>query len=161
LLSARLLATTKWLRRQPETAGIAIGYLGAGIDAAAALLAAARLKAGVCAVVSHSGRVDLATERLEQVLASVLLIVGGADAELVELNRAAERRLRCESELVVLPGTSHPFDEPGALDEVARLTAEWFTAHLREPAPGIGGDDQERASAAGKRSANVQIASLR
>jgi putative phosphoribosyl transferase len=160
LLAGRLLAATRWLRRQPETAGIAIGYLGAGIGAAAALLAAAQLKAGVCAVVSNSGRVDLAAERLEQVLAPVLLIVSDADVELVELNRAAERRLPRESELVVLPDTSHPFDEPGALDEVARLTADWFTLHLGEPAPEIEGD-KDCASARGGIGATVPIAPLR
>ncbi len=148
LLARRLLAATRWLRRQPETAGIALGYVGTGTGAAAALLAAAQLQAGVCAVVSRGGRVELPAWRLEQVLAPTLLIVGGADAELLELNRAAKRRLRCESELVVLPGASHLFEEPGALDDVARLTAGWFTRHLREPAPEIEAGDEHHPSAA-------------
>jgi len=135
LLARRLIAATHWLRRQPETAQLALGYFGASTGSAAALLAAAELRTGVCAVVSRGGRPDLAQERLAEVVAPVLLIVGGADEAVRELNRQARRRLRCESELVIVPGATHLFEEPGALDSVARHAIDWFTRHLGEGAP--------------------------
>ncbi|MGD0452249.1 MAG: phosphoribosyltransferase family protein [Solirubrobacteraceae bacterium] len=140
LLAQRLVAATHWLRRQPETAQLALGYFGASTGSAAALLAAAELRAGVSAVVSRGGRPDLAQERLAEVVAPVLLIVGGADEAVLALNREAQRRLRCESELVVVPGATHLFEEPGALDRVAVHAIDWFTRHLGEGAPtGEGG----------------------
>ncbi len=135
LLARRLAAATHWLRRQPETARLALGYFGASTGSAAALLAAAELQAGVCAVVSRGGRPDLAQPRLSEVVAPVLLIVGGADTDVLELNQQAQRRMRCESEFAVVPGATHLFEEPGALDRVARLAIDWFTQHLREGAP--------------------------
>jgi putative phosphoribosyl transferase len=136
LLAQRLVAATQWLRRQPETAQLALGYFGASTGSAAALLAAAELRAGVCAVVSRGGRPDLARERLAEVVAPVLLIVGGADEAVLELNREAQRRLCCESELVVIAGATHLFEEPGALDRVARHAIDWFTRHLNHNAVG-------------------------
>jgi len=138
LLAQRLVAATHWLRRQPETAHLALGYFGASTGSAAALLAAAELRAGVCAVVSRGGRPDLAQRRLAEVVAPVLLIVGGADTAVLELNREAQRRLRCENELAVVPGATHLFEEPGALEQVARLAIDWFTQHLYEGAPEAG-----------------------
>jgi putative phosphoribosyl transferase len=135
LLAQRLVAATHWLRRQPETARLALGYFGASTGSAAALLAAAELQAGVRAVVSRGGRPDLAEPRLGEVLAPVLLIVGGADAAVLELNRQAQRRMGCENELAVVPGATHLFEEPGALDRVARLAIDWFTQHLSNGAP--------------------------
>jgi putative phosphoribosyl transferase len=135
LLAQRLVAATHWLRRQPETAHLAVGYFGASTGSAAALLAAAELRAGVCAVVSRGGRPDLAQPRLGEVVAPVLLIVGGADTAVLELNREAQRQLCCENELAVVPGATHLFEEPGALQRVARLAIDWFTQHLCEGAP--------------------------
>lgn len=135
LLAQRLVAATHWLRCQRETAHLAVGYFGASTGSAAALLAAAELRAGVCAVVSRGGRPDLAQERLGEVVAPVLLIVGGADTAVLKLNREARRRLCCESELAVIPGASHLFEEPGALEAVATLAIDWFTQHLGEGAP--------------------------
>jgi putative phosphoribosyl transferase len=135
LLARRLVAATHWLRRQPETARLALGYFGASTGSAAALLAAAELQAGVCAVVSRGGRPDLAQPRLAEVVAPVLLIVDGADTTVLELNRQAQRQLGCENELAVVPGATHLFEEPGALDRVARLAIDWFTQHLHEGAP--------------------------
>jgi len=130
LLAQRLVAATRWLRRQPETAHMAVGYFGASTGSAAALLAAAELRGGVCAVVSRGGRPDLVQARLGAVTAPVLLIVGGADTAVLELNREAQRRMCCESKLAVIPGASHLFEEPGALEDVARLAIDWFSQHL-------------------------------
>lgn len=135
LLAQRLVAATYWLRRQPETSQLALGYFGASTGSAAALLAAAELSAGVGAVVSRGGRPDLAQERLAEVAAPVLLIVGGADEAVLELNRRAQRQLRCENELIVVPGATHLFEEPGALDRVARHAIDWFTRHLGQRVP--------------------------
>ncbi len=130
LLAQRLLAATSWLREEPETAKLALGYFGASTGAAAALIAAAELGARVGGVVSRGGRPDLALPRLHEVLAPVLLIVGGSDAEVLELNRRAQAELRGKTSLVVVPGATHLFEEPGALEAVARLAAGWFTEHL-------------------------------
>jgi putative phosphoribosyl transferase len=129
LLARRLVAATQWLRRQPETARLALGYFGASTGSAAALIAAAELRAGVSAVVSRGGRPDLACN-LGAVRAPTLLIVGGADRQVLELNRAAQERLRCPNELAVVPGATHLFEEPGALARVCRLATDWFEAHL-------------------------------
>src|SRR5581483_10961082 len=121
LLAARLEGATDWLRRRLETAQLPLGYFGSSTGAAAALEAAARKHEVVRAVVSRGGRPDLAGDALTRVRAPTLLVVGGADAEVLELNRHALRRLLAPAQLVVVPGAAHLFEEPGALDEVARL----------------------------------------
>ncbi len=131
LLTRRLRAVTLWLRGQPQTKGLALGYFGASTGTAAALRAAAGLGAAVGAVVSRGGRPDLAEEALSRVSAPVLLIVGGDDTHVLELNRRAYDLIDAEKKLVVVPGATHLFEEPGALDEVARLAADWFERLLR------------------------------
>jgi putative phosphoribosyl transferase len=130
LLATRLLAVTGWARGERGLLGLPIGYFGASTGAAAALLAAAELDKDVGAVVSRGGRPDLAARRLAQVRAPTLLIVGGADRQVLELNRQAAALLRCRHELAVVEGAGHLFQEPGALEEVARLAREWFVCHL-------------------------------
>lgn len=130
LLAARLEQATLWAHAQPELAQLPIGYFGASTGAAAALLGAADLNGQVGAVVSRGGRPDLAAPRLEDVKVPVLLIVGGADAVVLDLNKQALRRLDGLGELKVIPGATHLFEEPGALDEVARLAGEWLVRHL-------------------------------
>jgi putative phosphoribosyl transferase len=130
LLAGRLAAATSWLGKRPETAELSLGIFGASTGAAAALWAAAESDA-VRAVVSRGGRPDLAAPRLPLVRAPTLLIVGGADEVVLELNRGALPELRaCEHELVVVPGATHLFEEPGALERVAELAGEWFSRHL-------------------------------
>ncbi len=130
LLAARLVAVTDWLNRLPETKDFPVGCFGASTGAAGALVAAAERPDAVYAVVSRGGRPDLAGPALPRVRAPTLLIVGGNDPEVIELNRKALARLRCEKELVIIPGATHLFEEPGALDEVARLARAWFERHL-------------------------------
>ncbi|HUI02312.1 MAG TPA: dienelactone hydrolase family protein, partial [Acidimicrobiales bacterium] len=130
LLTARLGAVTRWLEAQPEASGAHIGYFGASTGAAAALAAAAEAGGKISAVVSRGGRPDLAGSRLAEVQAPTLLIVGGDDTVVLELNRQAQRRLGAQSELAVVPGATHLFEEPGALEEVARLAGSWFLHHL-------------------------------
>jgi len=130
LLAERLVGVTDWLVRQPDTGPLRIGYFGASTGAAAALVAAAERPKIVRAVVSRGGRPDLAGPALARVEAPTLLIVGGNDLLVIELNRAALAQLRCEKRLVIVPGATHLFEEPGALDEVARLAREWFERHL-------------------------------
>ena len=132
LLSERLLTATAWVRQDPETAGLAIGYFGASTGAAAALVAAAAEGTGVAAVVSRGGRPDLAGQALGAVTAPTLLIVGGDDGVVLGLNRAAFAELRCVKQLSVVPGATHLFEEPGALDRVVELARGWFLAHLCE-----------------------------
>jgi putative phosphoribosyl transferase len=131
LLAGRLLAATRWVRDQPLTSSLPVGYFGASTGAAAALIAAAEPGNAVGAIVSRGGRPDLAGPALERVRAATLLIVGGADGPVIGLNRQAARRLRCEHELEIIPGASHLFEETGALDQVAGLAARWLGAHLR------------------------------
>ena len=130
LLAGRLLAATEWVARQPETSGMPLGYFGASTGAAAALKAAARTAVPVQAVVSRGGRPDLAAEALPQVTAATLLIVGGRDPAVLELNRQALRRLTCTKRLVVVPGATHLFEEPGTLEDAGRWAAEWFIHYL-------------------------------
>jgi putative phosphoribosyl transferase len=130
LLAGRLAAATRWLRDQPEARTCHLGYFGASTGAAAALATAARPGIEVDAVVSRGGRPDLAGAALEGVRAPTLLIVGGRDTVVLELNRAAAARLRSEKRLEIIPGATHLFEEPGALEEVARLAADWFVEHL-------------------------------
>lgn len=134
LLARRLTAAIDWLGRERATRALPLGLFGASTGAAAALIAAAQRSTRVRAVVSRGGRPDLADDSLEHVEAPVLLIVGEADSQVVGLNRGALVRLRCEKELVLVPGATHLFEEPGALAEVARLAREWFQksfAHTR------------------------------
>ncbi|MET8007025.1 dienelactone hydrolase family protein [Nonomuraea glycinis] len=130
LLAGRLLQATERIREEPATAGLPIGYFGASTGAAAALWAAAEPGGDVAAIVSRGGRPDLAGARLADVRAPTLLIVGGHDEQVVELNQEARRRLRCASQLEIVPRATHLFEEPGALDSVAELARDWFTAHL-------------------------------
>lgn len=136
LLAARLEAAGAYLAAEPELARLALGYFGSSTGAAAALVAAARGGEHVRAVVSRGGRPDLAGERLRRVRAATLLIVGGADRVVLRLNQQALDRLEAasEKELRVVPGASHLFEEPGALEEVTRLAAAWFRRHLAGPA---------------------------
>jgi dienelactone hydrolase len=137
LLAERLVEAADWLGRQPETQDLALGCFGASTGAAAALVAAATRPHTVTAVVSRGGRPDLAGQALPLVRAPTLLVVGGDDRTVLELNRQAGERLRCEKGLVVIPGATHLFEEPGALEEVARLARDWFERHLaHQPAPG-------------------------
>jgi putative phosphoribosyl transferase len=132
LLAERLVAVTDWLTEQPNTRHLRIGYFGASTGAAAALVAAADRPGAVGAVVSRGGRPDLAGPALPRVRAPTLLIVGGNDFQVIELNRAAFALLRGEKQLVIVPGATHLFEEPGALDEVARLAREWFKRYLTQ-----------------------------
>lgn len=136
LLAERLVETTGWLRRQPEAAGLRVGYFGASTGAAAALIAAAELGREIGAVVSRGGRPDLAAHRLAEVRSPTLLIVGGEDRVVWRLNREARALLRCPSELEIVPGATHLFEEPGALERVGALAAGWFTRHLAAAAAG-------------------------
>lgn len=130
LLADRLEEATGWVRRQPWGAGLRLGYFGASTGAAAALVAASREEGGVGAIVSRGGRPDLAGRWLSSVGVPTLLLVGSEDREVLELNRRALERMRGVGRLVVVPGATHLFEEPGTLDEVARQAADWFEAHL-------------------------------
>lgn len=135
LLASRLLAAIRWLRAAPSTRSLPVGCFGASTGAAAALVAAAEAPADVGAVVSRGGRPDLAGARLRDVRAPTLLIVGSADREVLALNREALAQLRAPSDLAIVPGATHLFEEPGALEEVARLAAGWLTRHLAPAGP--------------------------
>jgi dienelactone hydrolase len=133
-LARRLVIVTDWLTQQPELRHLRIGYFGASTGAAAALVAAAERTELVGAVVSRGGRPDLAGSALRLVRAPTLLIVGGNDLQVLELNRAALDELRCEKQLVIVPHATHLFEEPGALEAVAQLAREWFDRHLARAA---------------------------
>ncbi len=130
LLAERLVEATRWAQKEPQTAGVRVGYFGASTGAGAALSAAAELGNQIGAVVSRGGRPDLAAARLPDVSAPVLLIVGGHDEIALVLNRDARTLLRAPSELAIVPGATHLFEEPGALEEVSRLAGEWFERYL-------------------------------
>jgi putative phosphoribosyl transferase len=136
LLARRLAAVTRWLTGRTEGAGLALGYFGSSTGAAAALQAAAEMGAAIRAVVSRGGRPDLAIPFLGQVLAPTLLIVGGHDTGVLQLNREALARLRAEKELAIVPGATHLFEEPGTLERVAELARDWFVSHLSGAAAG-------------------------
>jgi putative phosphoribosyl transferase len=138
LLADRLGSVTDWLEAQPEAKGLCIGYFGASTGAGAALWAAAGPGSSVAAVVSRGGRPDLAGPKLGQVRAPTLLVVGGRDEVVLELNRRAQKQLDCESQLAVVPGATHLFEEPGALEEVSRLAGDWFLSHLSPAAEAAG-----------------------
>lgn len=130
-LAERVVGATDWLQEQSETEGLEVGLFGSSTGAAGALIAAAERPDVVEAVVSRGGRVDMAEPVLGEVKASTLCIVGGRDLQVLRLNRQALEQLRAEKRLEVIPGAGHLFEEPGALDEVARLAREWFQRHLR------------------------------
>jgi len=129
-LADRLVAITQWLREQPQVAGLKIGYFGASTGAGAALVAAAELPRAIHAVVSRGGRPDLAGDSLERVDAPTLAIVGGNDPVVLNLNCQALARMKCVHALHVIPGASHLFEEPGALEEVAKMARTWFAEEL-------------------------------
>ena len=126
LLARRLIGATQWLKKDPQTKNLALGYFGASTGAAAALVAAAKLPNDIAAVVSRGGRPDLAADYLPKVVAPTLLLVGGLDIEVIELNRQAMERMSAEKKLVIIPGATHLFEEPGKLEEVAKISADWF-----------------------------------
>lgn len=130
LLARRLVEVTGWLRGRPEARELRIGYFGASTGAGAALWAAAEPATGVAAVVSRGGRPDLAAPRLADVTAPTLLIVGGRDEVVLDLNREAQAQMRCENDLAVVPGATHLFEEPGTLERAAELARDWFVGHL-------------------------------
>jgi putative phosphoribosyl transferase len=130
LLASRLQAASNWLKLRADAGPLAQGYFGASTGAGAALLAAARAPEYIGAVVSRGGRPDLAGDALPEVKAPTLLIVGGDDEVVLELNREAFEQLACPRQLDIVPGASHLFSEPGTLEEVARLAKEWFIHYL-------------------------------
>lgn len=130
LLAERLVHATKWAKQQDQTRDLRIGYFGSSTGGAAALVAAVDVPQDVGAVVSRGGRPDLAGEALPKVRAPTLLIVGGNDDIVIELNEQARDRMRCEVKLEIIPGATHLFEESGALEKVAKLASDWFVAHL-------------------------------
>jgi len=133
LLADRLTGPVEWLSTEAATEGLPIGLFGASTGAGAALVAAARKPEAVGAVVSRGGRPDLAGDALGDVQAPTLLIVGGRDTAVIELNEGARRRLPAGTRLEIVPGATHLFEEPGALDQVVTLARDWFVAHLTPP----------------------------
>jgi putative phosphoribosyl transferase len=130
LLAGRLVHATKWARQQEELRDLRIGYFGSSTGGAAALTAAAELSHDVAAVVSRGGRPDLAGNALPQVLAPTLLIVGGNDDIVIELNEVARDQMCCEVKLDIISGATHLFEEPGTLEQVAKRAGDWFSLHL-------------------------------
>jgi putative phosphoribosyl transferase len=130
MLAGRLAATTEWIGSYEETRDLTIGYFGASTGAAAALVAAAQLPEAIGAIVSRGGRPDLAGPALRRIKAPTLLIVGGDDLPVIDMNREAQRQLRASNKLEIVPGATHLFEEPGALDHVAALAGDWFVQHL-------------------------------
>ncbi|HKT35349.1 MAG TPA: alpha/beta family hydrolase [Nitrospira sp.] len=130
LLADRVLLASAWLRKDSRTAELTLGYFGASTGAGAALQAAARAPFAVGAIVSRGGRPDLAERYLPQVTAPTLLLVGGEDGPVIEMNRQAYRLLRCHKQLSIIPGATHLFEEPGTLEQVAEQALRWFQQHL-------------------------------
>ncbi len=131
LLARRLALATTWTLRQPDLRGLRVGYFGASTGAAAALVAAAQMSDKIAAVVSRGGRPDLAGDALGSVIAPTLLIVGGNDGPVIDLNEQALAKLACrDKKMVVIPGATHLFEEPGTLEEAARVAAQWFSRHF-------------------------------
>jgi putative phosphoribosyl transferase len=130
LLVERLVYATKWAKQQKQTKDFHIGYFGSSTGGGAALVAAAELPDDIGAVVSRGGRPDLAGDALPKVNASTLLIVGGEDQVVIELNEQARVQMKCECKIEIVPGATHLFEEPGALEQVAKLASEWFLRHI-------------------------------
>ncbi len=130
LVAERLVRATDWLKQRPDTLHLAVGYLGAGIGAAHALVAATKCPDVIGAIVSLDGRPGPARRRLPRVRAPTLLIVGGENERLIEVTRMAMRELRCDKQLAIVPGSSHSFEEPGAPEQAAQLAREWFERYL-------------------------------
>ncbi|HEV8618303.1 MAG TPA: alpha/beta fold hydrolase [Candidatus Udaeobacter sp.] len=130
LLAERLVHATKWAKQQEQTADLPIGYFGSSTGGGAALVAAAEVPQDVGAVVSRGGRPDLAGDALPKVQTPTLFIVGGNDDVVIELNEQARDRMRCEVKLEIVPGATHLFEEPGALEKVAQLASDWFVSHI-------------------------------
>ena len=130
LLARRLIGVTDWIQSSEKTRRLRLGYFGASTGAAAALVAAAERAEVVGAVVSRGGRPDLAGPVFDRVKAPTLLIVGGNDFPVIDMNREALAKLRVEKQLVIVPGATHLFEEPGALEQVAELARDWFVKHL-------------------------------
>jgi putative phosphoribosyl transferase len=130
LLASRLIQATHWIEDQRPVRGLPVGYFGASTGAGAALVAAAAQGRQVAAVVSRGGRPDLAGDALADVKAPTLLLVGGLDTQVIELNHAAATRMRCEFEVTIVPGASHLFEEPGTLDQVIHHACTWFLRHF-------------------------------
>ena len=130
LLAERLVHATKWARKEKETRDLRIGYFGSSTGGGAALVAAAELPDDIGAVVSRGGRPDLAGDALPKVEAPTLLIVGGDDHVVIELNEQARAQMKCECKIEIVPGATHLFEEPGALEQVAKLASEWFLLHI-------------------------------
>ncbi|MBT8768461.1 dienelactone hydrolase family protein [Pseudomonas boanensis] len=133
MLTRRLVGVLDWIAAKPELRHLPVGLFGASTGAAAAILAAVERPRSVHAIVSRGGRTDLAGEALEKVQAPTLQIVGARDLPVLGLNRKVSRALGCEQRLEVIPGATHLFEEPGTLQEAARLAGDWFESHLREP----------------------------
>jgi putative phosphoribosyl transferase len=144
LLADRLGGAIDWLGREPHTAGLPVGLFGASTGAAAALVAAAKKPERIFALVSRGGRPDLAGPSLRSVRAPTLLLVGGEDEIVIVLNEQAKRQLVAPNELVIVPGAGHLFEEPGKLEEVARLAAEWFCDKLEATGAKCGTNSEER-----------------
>lgn len=132
LLATRSTLTASWVQRQPEMDGLPIGLFGASTGAAAALITAAAMKEHIAAVVSRGGRPDLAEAALDKVKAPTLLIVGGEDETVLSLNRKAMAKMRCLTKLHVVPGATHLFEEPGALEQVATVAGAWFVRCMQD-----------------------------
>jgi fermentation-respiration switch protein FrsA (DUF1100 family) len=142
LLGTRSTLVARWTADQPATAGLPIGLFGASTGAAAALITAAAMKDQIAAVVSRGGRPDLAEDALGKVEAPTLLIVGGEDDTVLDLNESAQRKMHCENRLHVVPGATHLFEEPGALEQVAEVAGDWFVTHMEDRKP-----NRQKASA--------------
>ena len=134
LLAQRLVQATEWAKQQSETRDLRVGYFGSSTGGGAALVAAAELPSEVGAVVSRGGRPDLAGDALPKVQAPTLLIVGGNDDIVIELNEMARDRMKCEVKLEIVPGATHLFEEAGALEKVAKLASDWFVSRLGDKA---------------------------
>ena len=130
LLAERLVCATKWAKQRKQTKDYGIGYFGSSTGGGAALVGAAELPAEVGAVVSRGGRPDLAGDALPKVKAPTLLIVGGEDHVVIELNEQARTQMKCECKIDIVPGATHLFEEPGALEQVAKLASDWFIDHM-------------------------------
>jgi putative phosphoribosyl transferase len=130
LLAERLVHATRWAKQQEQTRDLRVGYFGSSTGGGAALVAAAEIPQDVSAVVSRGGRPDLAGDALPEVQAPTLLIVGGNDDIVIELNEMARDRIRCEVKLEIVPGATHLFEEAGMLEKVAKLASDWFVSHI-------------------------------